>query len=305
MLAARDITVERDHANTVVLRSADLGSIRLPLVITNRPPRTSEPLPMDVPGLLVAPHLSSAQRARLAAAHWSYVATDGAIHVNFEHGEFDAPTEPQRPRRPTEPLFALAKSRIIHALLEDLSQTQTAVAQAAGVTQPYVHNVIRELRALGYTFAPADAEEERSRLLSLWLVRRRWQPITTYWTGATDLAAIVDICNSWLPGNWLLSGDIAADILAPWARPTTVTAITSAGSVLSSNLVQVTKREEAQLIVHDTDDPLVFQRSRDATWNQRKVSTANRFQVAWDLSNSHAVDRDAAFDRFMERIDKF
>ncbi len=303
MLAQMDLGVEVLASNEVVLHGLDSSQARFLLHRLLRPPRTSEPLPDSALGLLITPHLSQTQRCRFADAGWSFVTGDGYASICFDSETVRLEPNSERSGEGTAQhrLFPPAMSRVAHALLNSPKASQTRIASDAGVSQPYVHAILRQLRASGQWMGHDDVVD-RAGLLDLWLPKRRWEAITTYWVGATDLLEAVGVVDEHFGGSWLVSGDVAADVVAPWARPATLAVITGEGDLRNTPLVQVADGRQAQVILHVCSDPLVGAESRAATWNSHSLRLANTWQIAWDLEQSVAPDKEAALNRFLDQV---
>ena len=265
---------------------------------SRRSPRPGQVHPAQQPTLLQVPHLSARVASLLEASGWSYATDDGAALLQFPDGyrwrlgdasghSIAATAEVRQ--------WPVGTSRIVHALLlheQEQPLSQTTLAALAGLTQARVSGVVRELVDAGLVSAVRGRPTvlDRDRLLDQWLQRRRFDPVVTFWAGDRDLARGLDEVARHLGADVLVSGDVAADAIAPHRRPEQVVVLAKAGSLAATGLVPVVEQEEATVMLAVTDDPVIWAFGAEATWRGRSIRVADRAQVLWDLNRATGVD---------------
>ncbi len=267
---------------------------------STRSPRPSQVRVATEPSLLQIPHVSTQAARLLEAAGWSFATNDGEALLQFSDGfswrspetggaalNADSTNNAKR--------WSRGMSTIVHALLlhdGDESLTQSSLAATSGVTQAHVSRVVRRLREADLVSAVRGRPQiiDRDTLIDQWLARRRFDPVVTYWSTDRDLAEFLDQILQHVPGC-LVSGDVAADALAPHRRPNQLLVLSDHGSLLGTDAIAVLTPEEASVIFIVTDDPVVLGSGRTSTWRRRTMRVADPYQVLWDLG--HAIGADA------------
>jgi hypothetical protein len=201
---------------------------------------------------------------------------------------------------------------VVRQLLEGGARTQADLSRRAGVSQPRVSQSLRQLalgglalrstRSAQVRWEPADWEA----LLQWWL---RAYPgpggITTYWYGLStprgQAQAVVDLLGTGR-SRVAVSGDVAADMLAPWRRPTTaVVYVARTDEVdrpvedLSSAGLTPSRAEDATLELTVPADPGLWAVA-GANDTESSLPTADLIQVLWDVRRSRGSDVDQSFD---------
>lgn len=230
-----------------------------------------------------------------------------AVAVGQGRGILDTPS-PQRRR-------SWGTSLVLRALLLRGGRTQRDIAQLVGVSQPWVSQVIADLSEdrLVEPARPARPVRTGPRSSGGWLVRDwvglldRWLElhpgpggITTFWYGLDrperQASAVVAALHSrrqapspQLPvtSAALVSGDVAADLLAPWARPQRAVVYARVGAELTDVGLTPSPPEHATLALSVPEDPGVWVLSKVA-WRSEEldrfgVPLADPLQVLWDL----------------------
>jgi len=233
-LAEHDLVVTLPDAHHVILTGPS-GERKYLLRILTRPPgpaqvakAASDASGAQLPGLLIAPKASpAAQHAALRAGVSLLLAPDSIGQLTRGHlftpsgdlltlAETTAATARPGPR----PWATIA---IATYLLEGNASTQDALAGRAGVSQARISQVLHALERWvqrtdrGWTVTDTAA-------LAQWLAEQPPPGRTaTTWLGLDDPAPAAATVAHWLTArnvSYALSGDVAADLLAPWARPT-------------------------------------------------------------------------------------
>lgn len=287
--------------------------------------------------LLIVPHATPAARAAAAEAGWSLIALnamrphgpDGSIRLPngdvVSLGREQEQVTASSPRRGRRPWGAAAVAR---QLLEQPVARQGNLATRARITQARASQVLRELgeRGLvtrrGAAGAVVFAVEDWDALLEHWLSTYPGPGgLSSYWYGLQELeeqateAGVVLRASSArrvaVDGQAfddrpvVLSGDLAADVLAPWRRPQRVVLYAPTGADLGEAGLQAAEPDEATLElvvprdhtvwrVEDLGDPPVHPASR--------LPLADPLQVLWDVRRAPGPDADQAATRLTDAL---
>lgn len=130
--------------------------------------------------------------------------------------------------------------------------------------------------------------------------------LTTFWSATGDLAEQVERLESTLSADdratWIFSGDLAADVYAPWRRPTRVTAYATHQPRLDEHGFAAVRSGDATIEVRVAKDPTISAMSRASTDPDglpRRL--ADPLITAWDLARSPGGDVESAVQRLRER----
>jgi hypothetical protein len=127
--------------------------------------------------------------------------------------------------------------------------------------------------------------------------------ISTYWLGLSpprDQAfEVIRHLGTGTGPIAVVSGDVAADVIAPWRTPARAVVYTHAGANLSgAGLVQAAENDATlQLIV--PQDPGVWP-SEFAVAQNRQLPLADPLQVLWDVQRSPGSDTDETVTRLSD-----
>lgn len=293
----------------VRLSAPDGGQAVFTIRRTARAPRGSEPVPPPGPrSLWITRRLSSTQAVRLREAGWFFVSDEGIWLTVAGYSSDSRSDESNTGSGPTHPDWSPAFSRVVHAILAmpvEARLVQTGLARVAGVSQPHVSGVLTKLVASGLLDdrSHAPAADTWLALAQAWARARTWMPITTYWTGVTDLAEALCVVRAVLPQPWVVSGDVGADILAPWRRPEQLVVLARGGTLAETPLVQVTSEEPAQVVLHATTDQVALPEDATAlSWRSQQLAVAQPLQVWWDVLRSPGTDAPEAAAHLIDTL---
>lgn len=308
VLGELGVTVETVDAEHVRLRSQDGGGVfRLHRVA--RPLSTSQlPGPWPEPSLLVMLRATSATVDAACRLGWNVVTDAGAVSVQLGASRLQRTvpklTEPTPARRGPVPW---ATFTLVRRLLAIAPITQVELAGMAGVGQPRVSRILGMLRDLKLVeqvaggWRPVDWEG----LASWWLATYRGPAgVTSYWYSLDDVATQTARALQVLAGvpgsDPVVSGDEAADLLAPWRHPDYLTVyVKAATSLASAGFVPVGSPAEATLTLCAAKDMGIW---LPAPWVVGDVPLADPLQVAYDLSSSPTVDSDEALVQLWQAL---
>lgn len=275
-LAEHDLAVSMPDAHHVILTGPS-GDRKYLLRIHTRPPGPAQVVQAatdasteHLPGLLIAPKASpAAQHAALRAGVSLLLAPDSIGQLTRGHlitpsgalltlAETTA-TPVRRGRRPW------ATIAIATYLLEGNVSTQDALAGRAGVSQARISQVLHALeRWVQRTDRGWTATDTAG--LTQWLAEQPPPGRTaTTWLGLDDPAPTATTVAHWLTAqhvSYALSGDVAADLLAPWARPTRALVYVDQALDLTPLGLTPAPPDAATLELVVPDDPYILRDSR-------------------------------------------
>jgi hypothetical protein len=320
-LMKEGFTVDAVGPDQIVLGRPSTGALDILLsVVTLRAPlspshveRLGSRFPLQRI-LIVVPSASGAA-LDLAAAHgWSVLATSGR-GTRIVLGDSVLDVEPPRvgaenhpPRRPGRPAYgAFAVGR---QLLRGRPVVQAGLASTTGLTQPRVSQVLADLsrRDLVSRWSEEGAARwsvpDWDKLLDWWMAGYPGPGgVATSWFGLRPVReqaeAAVEVVRG-VGGKVAVSGDVAADDLAPWRLPRVALAyvdLTSChGPDLPGRLVQAgltpAAKGEATLEIRFPADPGIWGDAADG-----HIPVANEVQVLWDVQRSGGSDAGQAAAR--------
>jgi hypothetical protein len=307
VLAQAGVTVETVDADHVRLRS-DAGARTLLLRHIDHPISPSQvPAPSEEPALLALPKATDRTVAAAARSGWDVVTDSGTISLRFGAGEVcrkhaDTPTRPRdlRPGPTSWATFTLCRR-----LLAGPPAGQVELARRADASQSRVSRALTRLRdqALVERTTSGWQPVDWNALLDWWLETYPGAAgVTTYWYSlddpATQARKVLEAVGS--RSRAAFSGDPAADLLAPWRRPSTVTVYLDKGVPLEpAGFVPVSSSADATLTVCAPKDPGVW---LPALWLADGLPFADPVQIVYDVANGPGTDRDEAVAHLREAL---
>ena len=209
-----------------------------------------------------------------------------------------------RSSAPTRGRVAWGRFALLRALLRTpLPRTQIDLAAESGVSQVAISNA---LRALGTAVARETGGWHALRPEALWEQFLAEYPgpqgITSYWLGlessmrqaqaARDAAAESDV---------LLSGDPAADLIAPWRMSRRAVVYAHTGLELAQFGLSETTQENATLECVVPADPTIWSTAR--AWASTGSGwTADPLIVAWDVQQTRGPDAADAVEKIRRTV---
>jgi hypothetical protein len=182
--------------------------------------------------------------------------------------------------------------------------TGVALASASGASQSRTSRLVTRLVTKGLIERSAGGYRPVDwRAFLDWWVSAYPGPggTVSYWASAasaTDQARAAALALG--KNRVAISADPAADILAPWRRPTLTVAYAERGAPLKGHgFVAVGGAGEATLILRAPRDPGVWLPS---PWRVEDLPLADPIQIVWDVANSPGADRAQAVDRLVEAL---
>jgi hypothetical protein len=293
------LPVDSEH---VRLTNDDQSAIFFVLTI----PRTArthdiKPAP-DRRALLVAHSITSEALERAWRQGWSVVTDDGVGRLRLarrrvELGSTDTPQAAPRPRgRPGRGVFSVV--RALFALEKGARQDE--IAEFAHVGQAAVSKALNRLAERNLVARGQDGWEvtDRAGAVAWWLAHYPGPGgIETHWFGVDSInEQAYRACEALgrEQANPVVSGDVAADLVAPWRTPRRATLYAKRGTDLSAIGLTPSDASASTLTLVLPDDPGVWPISKRPVLIEMQghgsVARANAFQVLYDLSHSPGPD---------------
>lgn len=258
--------------------------------------------------LLVAPSITSQALERAWSQGWSVVTDDGTGRVRLAQRtlRFDSGTParaPSRPRgRPGRGIFSVV--RALFAL--EGGSRQNDIAEFAHVGQAAVSKALSRLAELDLVARGPHGwlVTDRAGAVSWWLAHYPGSGgIETHWFGVetiTDQAYRAYVALDRAHARSVVSGDVAADLVAPWRTPRHATMYARRGADLSEIGLTPSDASASTLTVVLANDPGVWPISKAPVLLQMSghgdIARANAFQVLYDVSRSPGPDAGEALE---------
>ncbi|MBM7472473.1 winged helix-turn-helix domain-containing protein [Subtercola frigoramans] len=222
------------------------------------------------------------------------------IHSPDAIAKTHAPTVPGRRRNPW------GRWAIMRAyLLNEKPRSQLELAEEAGVTQSAVSKSNSILEGLVVRSPSGWRATDRLALWHAFMAEYAGPGgITTYWYGldaVTDQSNSVAAAGASAGVQILVSGDSAADQLAPWRVPARAVVYAASGMALGKLGFAQTTDERATLTFTVPTDHTIW--ATAASWSQRgDISTVDPVIAAWDVRRTGGPDADEAIERIRDLV---
>lgn len=278
--------------------------------------------------LLIAPSATAETARRAADLGVSLIALDrrtgDGVHGHLALAPGDLLPLGEVPRIPAPGVRrtrapATGELQIVKTLLLLGGRTQQELARWASVSQPRVSQVLKRLAERDLVRLSPDQDGTTPR--RTWTVvdwdrlLRHWTSgypgpggVTTYWYGLDAPVRQVRAALGVLGGAVLVSGDVAADAIAPWARPAHATLYTDAGADLSAADLTPSPAADSTLALTVPGETGLWPFA-DHWWRvvhrdpaPGGLPLADPLQVLHDVHRSPSVDADQAVDALTARI---
>lgn len=278
--------------------------------------------------VLIAPIVSAATQDALAAEGWSWIAVprDGtratgllrfpgweAVVIGGEPQTAGAGTDPHaRTGRTPWGRFTAIRNLLTRAG----SWSQTELAHASSISQPRASQILSEVMRDGLVerFMRQPGDQHRRWQVTSWDdLLDRWLGtypgpggVTTYWFGLDVVSEqanqVVKALLAERQDNHsapVVSGDAAAEFIAPYRRPQRAVVYSRWGADLSSAALTPVGPDEATLELTVPEDgsvwPRLDPRSVDLSL-KAPFRIADPIQVIWDLQQAPGMDSEQAAD---------
>ncbi len=306
--------VDADHVR-LVDHADDLraGSVLVQIKAFRYPitPSKVPPAPEGGAGLLIVPSATRALIQTARARGWSVITDDGTADVVIgERRVQRAPDEGDSPARQSglsgRGPISWPRWTIIRVLLATgtLPLPQSDAAQLLGTSQATVSRAISTLERDGLVRTTESANHKRvveptdwDRLLDWWLQHYPGPGGTdSYWYSLDELRsqarhAVAELGRASSTADPVLSGDLAADYVAPWRRPASIVLYVRHSAPLDhAGFVSVAGPQEATLVVRAPKDPGVWMPTEWPLEEETELRLADPVQVLHDLMHAAGPD---------------
>ena len=258
--------------------------------------------------LLVAHSITSEALERALTQGWSVVTDDGIGRLRLARRRVDLspsgmPRAATRPRgRPGRGVFSVV--RALFAL--EGGARQDEIAEFAHVGQAAVSKSINRLAERELVSRGPEGWEvtDRPGVVSWWLAHYPGPGgIETHWFGVDPINEQAYRVYRALDSDRatpVVSGDVAADLVAPWRTPRRATLYAQRGADLSAIGLTPSDASASTLTLVLPDDRGVWPISKSPVLIEMRghgdIGRANAFQVLYDLSRSPGPDADEALE---------
>jgi hypothetical protein len=338
-----DVPGEGSPTRTLLLQVKRYSRPLTPGAVAAAADRRSRPAGTGQPGhglLLITPSATEETARHAAELGISLIALNRGTREGVHGHLIIAPGDvmplghalvPPAPEGRRTGVPARGELQIVKTLLLPGGRTQKEIAGWASVSQPRVSQVLKRLAQRGLVRSsvedpPAGTGSESPVPRRTWTVvdwdrlLRHWMAgypgpggVTTYWYGLGPPARQVAAALSVLGGagtdhRLLVSGDVAADLIAPWARPAHAILYTEAGADLSAAGLTPAPAAESTLALTVPEETGLW-RFADHWWQVVRrdpapggLPLADPLQVLHDVRRSPSVDADQAIEVLSSRI---
>lgn len=307
VLADAGVEVLPADADHVELRST-AGHAQFRVRRLDRPlkPSAIGPAPTRT-SLLVAPRATRAAMAAAERQHWSVVTDAGAVAIRFPGNRWirrDAASAQPPPAAGSRGPAPWGLLTVVRRLLEHAPLTQLDLARQSQLGQSRVSQLLKPLAAqrLVERTSRGWAPDDWDRLCDWWLAHYRGPGgVTTYWysldTVPAQAAKAVQVHAS--TGRVAVSGDAAADLVAPWRRPVQAVVYAERATDLSLAGWTTTDAAAATLLLVNPKDPGVWPvQPLAGEYVNAALPLADPVQVLWDLTRAPGPDAGEAAARW-------
>jgi hypothetical protein len=249
--------------------------------------------------LLYAPHITEGQGRALTAHGWSWVDELGNFDLRAE-GILLRNRVPKARGEGRRSSHALPKGwaglQVVRTLIVEPPEPvrTSTLARAAGISAARTSQVLHQLQTHSYVSKESDGswDVDRITLLDLFLAEYPGPGGDQGHFYALDIGAAARAIAGHQELEPAISGDVAADLLAPRRRPSHLIAYLHQGSIDESDTLVVSVATEANVIVIRPFDTSVFpvKQLKPSTMTPA-ISLAHPTQVAWDLQRLGGQDR--------------
>ena len=258
--------------------------------------------------LLVARSITNEALERASAAGWSVVTDDGTgrLRLGQRTVRLDSTISAQLPRRPRgrpgRSVFSVV--RALFAL--EGGARQDEIAEFAHVGQAAVSKALNRLaeRDLVARGQRGWQVTDRAGATAWWLAHYPGPGgIETHWFGVDPIneqayRAFTTLSDE--RAKPVVSGDVAADLVAPWRTPRRATLYAQRGADFTAIGLTPSDASASTLTLVLPDDPGVWPISKTPVLIEMRghgdVARANAFQVLYDLSRSPGPDAGEALE---------
>lgn len=248
--------------------------------------------------LLAVPKASDRTIAKVVQQGWGIVTDTGFVSIPFGADRYERSADigtallsgPDKPGPSPWATYTVTRR-----LLAIEPATQLVLSESTGVSQSRLSRVLNRLRDTGLVQRQAGGwrAADWGTLFQWWITTYPGpEGVASYWYSLDDPTTQTRNALSALastPGNRaVVSGDVAADQIAPWRRPERATLYARAGvSLTAAGFIPVGSPAESTLTLCAPIDPGVW---LPQPWVSHGFPLADPLQIAYDIVSSSAPD---------------
>ncbi|SCL50228.1 Winged helix-turn-helix DNA-binding [Micromonospora yangpuensis] len=258
--------------------------------------------------LVIVPTATSAVRGAVERANWSLLVgaeqqVEGFLNIGGRRIAVNGRGAGDRRRGVRPGRVPWGTYTLLRRLVDCPMATQQELARLVGISQPRVSQALRALGEHGLVCRASTGWQVPDVEQALrWWLRNYPGPggITTFWYSLDpprEQAYAIAALNEHGPAGLAVSGDIAADLLAPWRSPQRAVLYTRGGLDLTETGFTPAGEEEATLELTVPRDPGVWAGPDLPGPGAGELPLADPMQILWDLNRAPGTDVEEAVER--------
>lgn len=266
------------------------------------------------PLLVIVPSATPSVRAAIENYGWSWLVDSGRQVTGMLRlagrqfcigtPETDRASQRIRPGRVPWGTYTL-----VRRLAERPWARQQQLASLAGVSQPRVSQAVAALTAQGLVHrTPAGWDVTDIDKVFQWWLRSYPGPggLRTLWYSleppVKQAETVMTLLTGAGVGRTAVSGDVAADVVAPWRSPRRAVVYAQSGVDLTAAGLTPADEDDATLELIVPKDPGVWPCLSVVEEQPAIVSLADSLQILWDVSRAPGADKDEAVQRLQRAL---
>lgn len=244
--------------------------------------------------LLLCDYVSQPLADRLVDIGWSFADDSGNIHLQ----DAGLLIERRRRRTPSKGRISLPQGRagllLIRTVVAERNLQRFAPSELAAqleLPRPRVAQTLAKLRDIGLaeTVTRGEWRVDRAGLLDAFIESYRGPGGRTVHAYSLDEPRdIAELVARSVDAPVVISGDVGADLIAPWRRPTTAVIYSHTTWKDKQGLVMASAPEDANVLLCSPTDQSIF---ATADRRHKRFHVADPLQVMWDLQRLGGSDR--------------
>ncbi|MFU8851481.1 hypothetical protein ACNAW0_10920 [Micromonospora sp. SL1-18] len=255
--------------------------------------------------LLVVPSATPAVRSAVDATGWSWLVDNrrqvtGLVQLAGQKVSIDTRQADTRSSRTRPGRVPWGTFTVVRRLAERPWAGQQQLAAVIGVSQPRVSQALATLTEQGLAHrTPAGWDVTDIEAVFDWWLRSYPGPggLRTLWYGLESPVhqseAVIGLLASGDAGRNAISGDVAADHVAPWRAPRRAVVYAQTGEDLTRVGLTPADEEDATVELIVPKDPGVWPRPT-AEGAPGSAPLADPLQILWDVARAPGPDTDEA-----------
>jgi hypothetical protein len=271
--------------------------------------------------LLITSSATPAARSAAEAVGWSWLVESGqevtgVLHIGGRRIMIDvSPPGAAAPRRTRPGPVSWSIYTLLRRLMERPHATQQELATLAGVSQPRVSQALKVLASQGLVqrmpvgWAVRDVDDAMRWWLDTYPgpggIRTLWYGLEPLARQARQVVGKVNAAAAAQPAA-VVSGDVAADFIAPWRSPTRTVIYARTGLDLTEVGLTPAGEDDATLELIVPKDLAVWPTPAAAMMERKDLPLADPLQILWDVQRSPGADTGEAMQHLWQVLrDRF